>query len=299
MNATTTHFERGNRAALLSGLRGIAIAATNGINRKAMAAGIALALVAMTPAAAAPPVPFKQTNIHFETNSSACDMGIQISFDTNGITRGEVENPFEEVVFSLGAVDGLESTHDITEVFQERVEPPITDLEEALGCEPSEDAISLTELLANWPAGWYEFDGESGGVEFEGRARLTHKIPAGPEILAPEDGTVVPHDANLLIRWRKVTGPILPFLGPVEIVGYHVVVADVTDPVLAPGKTKTVFDADLPKGESSMLVPHQFLVRGRIYEFEVLATEKGGNQTITEGGVFCTPPIVAADCEAP
>jgi len=265
---------------------------------KAIVAGLALA-AATTPATAAPPVPFKQTNIHFETNASACDMGVQISFDTDGITTGEVESPFDQPVFSLGSVPGLENTHDITEMFQERVEPPITDLESALGCEPSEDAISLAELLGNWPAGWYEFDGESGGEEFEGRARLTHKIPAGPDIIAPEDGAIVPHDANLLIRWNKVTGPILPYLGPVEIVGYHVVVADVTDPVLAPGKMKTVLDADLSKGESSFLVPKQYLEPDRIYEFEVLATEKGGNQTITEGGVFCTPPKTAADCEAP
>ena len=261
--------------------------------------GTALAVTAMTPAAAAPPAPFKQTNIHFETNASACDMGIQISFDTDGITRGEVENPFEQVVFSMRTVDGLESTHDITEVFQERVEPPITDLERALGCEPSEDAISLTELLSNWPAGWYEFEGESDGTEFESRTRLTHKVPAGPEILALEDGAIVAHDANLLIRWNKVTAPIMPFLGPVEIVGYHVVVVDVTNPVLAPGKTKTSFNADLSKSETSMLVPKQYLEPGRIYEFEVLATEKGGNQTITEGGIFCTRPILVADCEAP
>ena len=91
--------------------------------------------------------------------------------------------------------------------------PPIIDLEDALGCEPADDAISLNELLARWPAGTYEFDGESGGVEFEGRAKLTYKIPAGPEITAPEDGDVVPHDAPLLIRWNKVTGPILPRLG--------------------------------------------------------------------------------------
>ena len=36
---------------------------------------------------------------------------------------------------------------------------------------------------------------ESGGVEFEGKAKLSHRIPAGPEITAPEDGDVVPHDA--------------------------------------------------------------------------------------------------------
>ena len=270
-----------------------------GIAGTAIVAGMALATAATTPAMAAQPAPFKITNIHFETNSSACDMGIQISFDTDGITQGEIESPFDQPVFTLGAVPGLENTHDITEMFQERVEPPITDLESALGCEPSEDAILLAELLGNWPAGWYEFDGESGREEFEGRARLSHKVPAGPEILAPEDGVIVAHDANLLIRWKKVTGPILPYLGPVEIVGYHVVVADVTVPVLAPGKTKTVLDADLSKGETTFLVPKQYLEPNRIYEFEVLATEKGGNQTITEGGVFCTPPKTAADCEAP
>ena len=136
-------------------------------------------------------------------------------------------------------------------------------------------------------------------MEFEGTARLTHKIPAGPEITAPDDGAVVPHDAPLLIRWKKVTGPILPSLGPVEIVGYHVVVVDVTDPVLPPGKLKTALDADLSKTETSFLVPKQYLEPNRIYEFEVLATEKGGNQTITEGGAFCTPPIAPANCELP
>ncbi len=265
----------------------------------AAAAGAALAATVITSASAAPPVPFKQTNIHFETNASGCDMGIQISFDTDGITQGEVESPFGQPVFTLGAVPGLENTHDITEMFQERVEPPITDLESALGCDPSEDAISLAELLGNWPAGWYEFDGESGTGEFEGRARLSHKVPAGPEILAPEDGDVVSHDANLTIRWKKVTGPILPTLGPVEIVGYHVVVVDVTNPVLQPGKTKISFNADVSKAETSFLVPKQYLEPNRMYEFEILATEKGGNQTITEGGVFCTYPIAPANCKLP
>jgi hypothetical protein len=257
-------------------------------------------LATWVPALAAPPEPFKQTNIHFETNASACDMGIQMSFDTDGLTEGEVESPHDQVVFSFRAVEGLESTDDLTEMFQERVEPPITDLLAELDCEePEGDAITLAQLFGAWPAGLYEFDGESDGTEFEGTARLTHRIPAGPDILAPQDGAVVSHDTNLTIRWSKVTGPILPHLGPVEIVGYHVVVADVTNPLLAPGKTKTVLDADLSKSETTFLVPRQFLEPGRIYEFEVLATEKGGNQTITEGGVFCTQPIVAAECEAP
>src|SRR6185503_9096237 len=256
-----------------------------GINCKAALAGVVLAAAATSPAAAAEQ-PFKQTNIHFETNASACDMGIQMSFDTDGVTRGAVEDPNEKVVFSFRSVDGMEVTQDITEAFQERVEPPIIDLQSALGCEPTDDAISLTELLATWPAGWYEFDGESDGVEFEGKARLTHKIPAGPEITAPADGAIVPHDAPLQVTWKKVTSPILPRLGPVEVVGYHVLAVDVTSPTLPPGKTKTSFDADVSKNETSFVVPKQFLEPGRIYELEILATEKGGNQTITEGGVF-------------
>ena len=245
------------------------------------------------------PTPFKQTNIHFETNASACDMGIQMSFDTNGITEGEVEDPNEKVVFSFEAVEGMEETQDVTESFQERVEPPVIELERALGCEPSEDAVSLADLLDAWPAGTYKFDGLSDGVEFEGAARLTHKIPAGPEIIAPSDGAIVPHDAPLLIRWRSVTRPLLPSLGPIEVVGYHVLVVDVTSPVLAPGMTKTAFDADVSKNETTFPVPKQYLEPRRIYEFEILATEKGGNQTITEGGVFCTAPILPGSCVKP
>ena len=126
------------------------------------------------------------------------------------LTEGSVEGPNDQVVYSFRTADDMEGTHDQTEGFQERVEPPIIDLESALGCEPSEDAISLTELFTAWPAGTYEFEGESGEVEFEGTAKLTHRIPAGPRITAPEDGDVVPHDAPLLVPWKKVTGPMLP-----------------------------------------------------------------------------------------
>jgi hypothetical protein len=269
-----------------------------GATGKAAVAGVALLAVAAA-GAAAPPEPFKLTNIHFETNSSACDMGIQIAFDTDGLTEGSVEAPNGLVVYEFESVAGEEETYDVTEGFQERVEPPISDLEDALGCEPSDDAIPLSQLLAAWPAGTYEFEGRSGAAEFEGAAALTHKVPAGPEIVSPEDGDIVPDNAHLLIRWKKVTSPIIPALGPVKIVGYHALVVDVTLEALPPGKLKTSLDADLSRSETTFLVPKQYLEPGRIYEFEILATEEGGNQTITEGGVFCTPPITPADCMKP
>jgi hypothetical protein len=265
---------------------------------KAVLAGAALTAVGASPVTAAEP--FKITNIHFEANASACDMGIQISFDTAGVSAGSVTDPHGQVVFLFGSAEGMGVTHDITEGFQERVEPQITDLRSALGCErdPEEPEISLAELLSAWPRGKYIFRAANEDDSFRGFARLSHKVAAGTEILTPGDGDIVPLNEHLVVRWTPVTDPIIPALGPVDIVGYHVLIADVTKPVRR-GKTKTQFDADVPRSATSFLVAKEFLRSGRIYELEILATEKGGNQTITEGGVFCTPPIAPADCEAP
>ena len=251
--------------------------------------------VAPATAAPQPEEPFKFANIHFEANASACDMGIQILFDTDGVTEGSVEDPNDQLVYSFETARGMEETHDQTEGFQERVEPPIMDLEDALGCEPDPDAITLSQLLTAWPAGIYEFEGASGGGIFEGTATLSHKVAAGPEITAPEDGAVVPHDQSLVIRWKKVTGPIIPELGPVQIVGYHVVVKDLSEPA-APGRVPAQLDGDVSQSETSFTVPKQYLEPDKKYEFEVLATEMGNNQTITEGGVFCTPPMTTEEC---
>jgi hypothetical protein len=264
--------------------------------------GAALAVLAPLPAPAGAAEPFKITNIHFETNASACDMGIQMSFDTDGVSEGAVKDPSGQVVFQFGGVGGPGVTHDVTEGFQERVEPQITDLIRALGCErdPEEPRVWLADLLAAWPEGKYIFTGSSEDADFRGFARLSHKIPAGPEVLAPEDGDIVPSNANLLIRWKAVTEPIIPELGPVSVVGYHVVIADASKPEpLPPGKMPAQLDVDLPRWATSLLVPAQFLRSNRVYEFEVLATEAAGNQTITEGGVFCTSPIKPADCIKP
>jgi len=267
--------------------------------RQVVVAGAALVAAGIA-AAAGETEPFKITNIHFETNASACDMGIQMSFDTDGVSELSVKDPNGQVVYQFGSVGGPGVTHDITEGFQERSEPQIIDLIRALGCErdTEEPAIWLTQLLSAWPEGKYIFRGSSADANWRGFAVLSHKVPAGPKILAPADRDIVPADANLLIRWKKVTGPIIPELGPVNIVGYHVVIADATNPEpFPPGKIPAEFDVDLPASATSLLVPSQFLRTNKVYEFEILATEAGGNQTITEGGVFCTQPIQRADCQ--
>ena len=101
---------------------------------------------------------------------------------------------------------------------------------------------------------------------------------------------MVPDDAALLIEWEPVTEAILPDLGPVTIVGYHVIVVE------AGGEALPQLDVDVPSDETSVTVPAEYLKPSTVYQFEVLATEESGNQTITEG-FFCTTGVAA--CEVP
>jgi len=240
-----------------------------------------------------PAEPFKVANIHFETNASACDMGIQIKFDTEGVTEGVVKDPKGRKIYSFASAGGMKATGGQTEGFLEGVEPQITELLSALGCAPSEEEgqSTLKDLFDAWPAGDYTLTGTRKGAKFQDKATLTHFIPAGPEVIAPADGIVVP-DAALLIQWKPVIEAILtkdPDLGPVDIVGYHVIVEeDVPDVEVTPE-----LDVDVTSSETSVTVPAEYLNPSTVYRFEVLATDESGNQTISEG-FFCTAGV--AEC---
>jgi hypothetical protein len=230
--------------------------------------------------------PFKVANIHVETNASACDMGIQIAFDTGGITAGLVRDPAARKIYEFESAAGMKTTGGQTEGFLEGIEPQITELISALGCEPSDEEgeMSLAAFIAAWPAGPYAFKGIGTAGTFRGEDELTYHIPAGPKIIAPDKGAVVP-DAALLVRWRPVSEPILPELGPVTVVGYHVVVVEDGAEALPQ------LDIDLPSSETSVRIPAQYLKPATVYQLEVLSTEESGNQTISEG-FFCTTGVV-------
>jgi len=224
-------------------------------------------------------------------------MGIQILFDTEGITSGVVESPDGRRIYQLSVKGGMKETGGQSEGFLEGIEPQITELVDEFGCEPGDEGVSsLADLLDAFPEGDYTFKGGKPGAKFESVAALNHKIPAGPKIVAPAPGRGgINANANLTIDWNAVTGPIIPELGPInpaDIVGYHVIVVDTaTEP--APE-----LDVDVPSDVTKLLVPAQYLLPNKVYQFEVLATEAGGNQTISEG-FFCTAPIATVDCELP
>ena len=287
-----THRAPGRSQSTQIGKAGPCVKASLGLFVVLLAGGLMLELSAMPAAAAGGTQPFKLTNIHFETNASACDMGIQIKFDTDGVTGGMVKDPTGRKIYGFGSENGMKATGGQTEGFLEGVEPQITELLSALGCEPSDEEgqTSLDQLFAAWPAGDYSFRGISKGTKFADQATLTHLIPAGPTIVAPANGTVVPV-APVLLDWNPVTEPILPSLGPVNIVGYHVTIEEVTG---AEGPPE--LDLDLPSNQTSVTIPAEFLKPSTEYKFEIFATEESNNQTFTEG-FFCTTGV--AKCAAP
>ena len=53
-------------------------------------------------------------------------------------------------------------------------------------------ALLAANLLAAWPEGKYHFRGAGENVTWVGFADLSHKVPAGPKILVPQDRDIVP-----------------------------------------------------------------------------------------------------------
>ncbi len=222
----------------------------------ALALGTTIVLAA-APRAPAPParqVRLAEARIFFEYNSSANDLGVHVSLDGEDWTELEIENPDAQVIFQVMG-KGPYAELGMTELFFE-------------GAEPSLDEFPLEDLLDLFPEGPYEFSGLTvDGAEIEGTGTLSHAIPDGPQVSAQ-----LGENNFLRISWTAVTRPPPGFPSkPIHIVGYQILV----DP----------FEVILPGSARSVTVPPEFVAslgRGE-HLFEVLAIDRNGNQTITEG----------------
>jgi hypothetical protein len=234
-------------------------------------AGVVIALVlAAAPARSADVTPFEVAKIIFEFNSTDLDLGVQVSLNGDPWREIKIVSPDGRKIFEV-KVGGSLKKFGFTELFSESNEPPFEEV-------PPEDT------LAQFPAGVYTFFGK--GVEGDklvGTATLTHAVPSGPEIVSPAEGAVVNPNNPVMIVWAPVAGPPEGFPDEeIEIVGFQVIV-ERKDPARA-------FDVKLPAGATFVTIPPEFLEPGTRYAFEVLAIEKGGNQTITSS-FFCTSPL--------
>jgi hypothetical protein len=198
-------------------------------------------------------VVLEDARIFIEFNASANDLGFHVFVDAEDWRKLEISNPKGRKVLSVGG-RGAFAKLGLTELFFE-------------GAEPSLDEVPQAELLALFPEGEYVFEGRSvDGETLVGAATLAHVVPAAPEAFA-ELGA----DDALVIRWEPVIGPAPGFEGPIEIVGYQVLVAS--------------FAVTLPAASASATVPPELVASlgAGWHDFEVLAIDASGNQTIAEG----------------
>ena len=211
------------------------------------------ALAALIPGTRKDEIPLSESRIFIEFNSTANDLGFHVSLDGEDWRKLEITNPHGRTIFQVQG-KGPYKDLGMTELFFE-------------GAEPSLDEFPLDELLALFPEGDYEFSGRTvDGNEIAGTGTLSHAVPAGPtNVAAQVNGT------SLVISWDPVTGTPKGFpRRRIDIVGYQVIVES--------------FQVTLPGTSTSLTVSPEFVASlgSGEHQFEVLAIDASGNQTITE-----------------
>jgi len=137
-----------------------------------------------------------------------------------------------------------------------------------LRCESEEP--SLAEVLAEFPAGEYEFEGTTvDGEALDGSAVLSHDLPPAPSF-SPSNGELVDRN-NTVVTWTAIPG----------VAGSQVIVEQ---PDL-----DVSMAVDLSASTTSLHVSPTFLQPNTAYKAKVIADSTNGNRTISEG-TFITMP---------
>jgi hypothetical protein len=222
--------------------------------RRSLTVGVLLCgILALGMAVTGHAAEFAEARIYIEYNSSGNDLGFHVSLDGEDWRALRIVAPTGAVIFEVEGLGGYREL-GLTELFFE-------------GAEPRLDEFPLEDLLALFPEGRYRFIGETvGNRRIRGMAILSHAVPAGPEVSATVGA------GGVVIGWEPVTGTPAGFPArPVVIVGYQVIVGS--------------FQVTLPASSTEVTLPDEFvssLAAGE-HDFEVLAIDRSGNQSITEG----------------
>jgi len=206
-------------------------------------------------------VPFKDARLKIELNATDKDAGVQLFIDADPWKFIEVYDPNGARIFR-SVTRGRLGKQGGTELFLESAEPNFSEL-------------TLEKFLERFPEGDYEITGEGlEGEKFAGTAKLTHHIPEGPVLVAPAKNTLVDRNSPFAVQWRPVAAP-----NGSPIVGYQVIIVKPDTGI--PALPKIALDVMMPPTATSMTVPAGFLLPNSAYEWEVLAIEASGNQTIS------------------
>jgi hypothetical protein len=229
------------------------------------------------PVAGQPPViaqaraestPLKAAKLIIEHNATDADTGFQGFVDSEGWKNLTFTGPGGEALSLTG--QGALSNLGLTELFFETVEPANAD-------------VPLAEMLALLPEGEYTIGGEaieSGEAKgyTSGVAWLTHQIPAGPALLSPAEDAVVSASDDLLVSWTPVTTTISG--GEVTIIAYQLII-ERSEQAYPHMIGKIGLSIYFPASVTSIAIPSEFLTPGTSYNWEVLAIEESGNQTLS------------------
>ena len=107
---------------------------------------------------------------------------------------------------------------------------------------------------------------------------FTHDIPMGPVLLTPEHEAEDVDPENTVVSWEAVTTDLDG--DPVTIVGYQVIVEEDVESEFPTGFAEPVFSAYVSASTLSVTIPAEFMREETEYEYEVLAIEESGNQTL-------------------
>jgi hypothetical protein len=213
---------------------------------------------------------FTTARLFIEFNATDRDVGVQVALTGDAWKDLEIHLPGGSEILDVDT-DGSLERQGVSEFFFESAEPSLDD-------------VPLDEFLARFPEGRYGFEGETReGRRILGTALLSHAIPEGPEIVAPDVSGSEPPVVNprgAVIAWRPVTASLDG--AAIEIVAYQVTVEQ--------EEPAREFRIDVPASVTRVTVPPEFFAqRGTAHGFEVLAIAANGNQTIS-AGEFVTPP---------
>ena len=219
--------------------------------------------------AAAGDIPLKDAKLNIEHNATDKDTGFQGFIDSEGWQRLDVTGPAGEVLSFEGR--GTLAELGLTELFFETVEP-------------ENATVPISTMLAKLPEGNYTIAGpaQENGTSMgntSGTALLTHDIPRGPKLVSPADDAAVPL-RGVVARWQPVSKTIDG--KPVKIISYQLIIEKDVEPhrhMIG----KLGLSMYLPPSTTRIEVPDGFLQRSTDYDWEVLAIERSGNQTLSSG----------------
>ncbi len=205
-------------------------------------------------------IPLEDARLKFEINATDRDGGVQVFIDAEEWKTMSILDPQGKQIFST-ETGGRLARFGGSELFLESGEPPFSEL-------------PLSKLLKQWPAGVYKFRGTGAdGQPFRGSARLTHRLPAGPRLVSPVEGSAPQEPRDTVMHWRQVPAP-----EGSRIIGYQVLVERETGLDALPVVT---LDVMMPPTATRLRVPPRFLRPNTAYSWEVLAIERSGNQTLS------------------